>query len=169
MAASEAIKRVVVGIDGSKHAAQALEWTIQFARPLQAEIIAVFAIPPPSFLEYGAGLGAPILPPELDPEWRNEIKREFELDWCRPLHDSGLTYRTVMEDGRPASVIAAVADREEAGLVVVGRRGHGTVAELLLGSVSHELSQHCKRPVVLISQFASAEKQEPALVTAAKS
>ena len=169
MAGTQAIKRVVVGIDGSEHAAQALAWTIQFARPQDAEVIAVFAIAPPSFLEYGADLGPPMVPPELDPDWRAEMKREFEQEWCKPLHDSGLTYRTVMEDGRPASVIAAVADREDAGLVVVGRRGRGSVAELVLGSVSHELSQHCKRPVVLISEFASVEKKEPALSAAAKS
>jgi len=166
MAASQAIKRVVVGIDGSEHAAQALDWTIGFARPLKAEIIAVFAIPPPSYLEYGAGLGLPIVPPELDPEWRSEMRREFEQDWCRSLRDSGVPYRTVIEDGRPASVIAAVADREEAGLVVIGRRGRGGVAELLLGSVSHELTQHCKHPTVVISRFTSAEKKEPALATA---
>jgi nucleotide-binding universal stress UspA family protein len=51
-------------------------------------------------------------------------------------------YRTIFEDGRAASVIDAVAEREGADLVVVGRRGLGGVAELLLGSVSHELSHH---------------------------
>jgi nucleotide-binding universal stress UspA family protein len=56
-----------------------------------------------------------------------------------------------MEDGRPAPVIAAVADRENADIVVVGRRGRGGVAELVLGSVSHELVLSSRRPVLLIS------------------
>jgi nucleotide-binding universal stress UspA family protein len=56
-----------------------------------------------------------------------------------------------MEDGRAASVIADVADRENADMVVVGRRGRGGVAELLLGSTSHELVLHSRRPVLVVS------------------
>jgi nucleotide-binding universal stress UspA family protein len=107
-----------------------------------------------------------VIPPELDPEWRAEIQREFEQDWCKPLRDSGLPYRTVIEDGRAASVIASVADREEADLVVVGRRGRGSVSELVLGSVSHELAQHCKHPLVVISQFTPKARKEPAIAAA---
>jgi nucleotide-binding universal stress UspA family protein len=144
-------KRIVAGVDGSEHSAEALRWVIALAQRLNAEIVAVFAIPPPSYLEYGAGDASPMTPPELDPEWRAEMTRKFEQEWCAPLRESGLTYRTIIEDGRAASVIAAVAEREDADLVVVGRRGRGGIAELLLGSVSQELSHHFKRPVVLIS------------------
>ncbi|HLH69672.1 MAG TPA: universal stress protein, partial [Candidatus Dormibacteraeota bacterium] len=69
---------------------------------------------------------------------------------CRPLEEAGVPYRTVERDGRPATVIREVADEEEADLVVVGRRGRGRVVELLLGSVSHELSHTCQRPLLLI-------------------
>jgi nucleotide-binding universal stress UspA family protein len=48
-------------------------------------------------------------------------------------------------------VINDVADRENADIVVVGRRGRGGVAELLLGSASHELVLHSKHPVLVIS------------------
>jgi nucleotide-binding universal stress UspA family protein len=92
----------------------------------------------------------------------------LETDACKSLRDSGLPYRTIVEDGRAASVIAAVADRENADLVVVGRRGRGGLAELLLGSVSHELSHHCKRPVVLISSSGGTAPKEPASRTTAQ-
>lgn len=153
-------KRIVIGVDGSEHAAAALDWAISMAKQLQAEVVAVFAIPPPNFLEYGAGYAVPVTPVELDPEWRSEMEREFKEQWCKALQGSGLRYRTVVEDGRAASVISAVADREEADLVVVGRRGRGGVAEMLLGSVSHELSHHCTRPVVLISNSRSANQRD---------
>jgi nucleotide-binding universal stress UspA family protein len=79
------------------------------------------------------------------------MKREFEEEWCRLLRESGIRYQRLTEDGRPAGVLAALAERLGADLVVVGRRGRGGIAELLLGSVSHALSHQCKRPVLLIS------------------
>lgn len=159
MTGQESIQKIVVGVDGSVQSGQALAWTIRLAQASHAKVTAVLAIPPPSYYEFGAGYGVPVIPAELDPEWRSEMRHEFEHKWCAPLVDSGLTYRLLVEDGRPAAVISRVADEEDADLVVVGRRGRGGVAELLLGSVSHELSHRCKHPVLLVSrQPASASR-----------
>jgi nucleotide-binding universal stress UspA family protein len=150
--AQDSIKKIVVGVDGSVQSGQALAWAIRLAQASRAEIVAVFAIPPPSYYEFGAGYGVPVVPAELDPEWRAEMRLDFEEKWCAPLAGSGLSYRLEVRDGRPAAVIGSVADEEEADLVVVGRRGRGGVAEMVLGSVSHELSHHCKHPVLLVSR-----------------
>ena len=148
--AKTGIRRIVIGIDGSEPAQAALAWTIDLARHLNAGVVAVFAMQPPSGFEFAYGYQF-VTPASLDEKWRGETQREFEEVWCKPLEESGLAYRTLFEDGRAADVIAAVAERFDADLVVVGRRGRGNVAELLLGSVSHELSHRCRRPVVLIS------------------
>jgi nucleotide-binding universal stress UspA family protein len=113
-------------------------------------VVAVFAITPPVYLD--SGFVAPIAPPQFDPDWRVAIKKEFDGAWTKSLRRSGVRYRTVMEDGRPSTVIARVADRVDADIVVVGRRGRGGVTELVLGSVSHELVLHSKRPVLVISE-----------------
>jgi len=152
MSASHQKKRIVVGVDGSDQATAALNWAIRFARPLEAEIVAVFAVPPPTYI----GFGYDTVPPSLDPEWRVQMRSDMEQMWCRALRESGLPHRLVMEDGRPARVIADVADREDADLVVVGRRGRGGITEMLLGSVSHELTHHCDRPVMVVSRSRSA-------------
>lgn len=140
-------KRIVVGMDGSDQARAALDLAVRLARPMTAEIVVVFAIPPPTYIGYGYEL----VPPQFDVEWRAQVQRELEQVWCRPLVESGLPHRIVTRDGRPAQVIADIADREDADVVVVGRRGRGGMAELLLGSVSHELTHHCDRPVLLVS------------------
>jgi nucleotide-binding universal stress UspA family protein len=150
------IERVVVGVDGSAHAEAALRWAARMAKGMGCEVIAVFGIAPPMYID--VGYMAPIAPPQLDPEWLAEIKKEFEQQWCKPLQDAGVRYRAVMDNGRPASVIAAVADSVDADVIVVGRRGRGGVAELVLGSVSHELVLHAKRPVLLIPSAPSAAK-----------
>lgn len=142
------IGTIVVGADGSAHSEAALQWAARMAKGMGAEVVAVFGIAPPMYID--SGYMAPIPPPQLDPEWRTQIKKEFEEQWCKPLRDAGIRYRTIMEDGRPASVINKVADSVDADVIVVGRRGRGGFAELVLGSVSHELVLHAKRPVLLI-------------------
>ena len=162
--ANKGIRQIVVGIDGSEAARAALAWTIDLARQFNAGVVAVYAMQPPSAFEYAYGYQF-VTPANLDAEWRGETQREFEEEWCKPLDESGLAYRTLFEDGRAADVIASVAERFSADLVVVGRRGRGNVAELLLGSVSHDLSHRCRRPVVLISgPRAPAPPREPVAV-----
>ena len=141
---TSAIKRIVVGVDGSDQGAAGLNCAVRMATGMGSQIVAVYAIDAPAFFPVASTA-------QFNERWRAETKDEFENLWCQPLKVSGLQYRTVMEDGRPASVIAAVADREDADIIVVGRRGRGGVAELLLGSVSHELALHSNRPILLIS------------------
>ncbi len=146
------IGRIVVGVDGSEHSDAAIDWAARMAKGMGSEVVAVFAIAPAVYFD--TGYMAPVPPPQLDPEWRAEMKREFEKQWCKGLRDAGVRYRAIMEDGRPASVIAQVADSVGADVIVVGRRGRGGVAELVLGSVSHELVLHSKRPVLVIESAA---------------
>jgi nucleotide-binding universal stress UspA family protein len=143
---SSGIRRIVVGVDGSQSSAAAVKWALRLANGLGSHVIAVYAVDIPVYLPEPYGL-----PVQFDPEWRAALKDEFENKWCKPLKVAGIRYRTVMEDGRAASVINDVADRENADMVVVGRRGRGEVAELLLGSTSHELVLHSKHPVLVIS------------------
>jgi nucleotide-binding universal stress UspA family protein len=143
---SSGIKKIVVGIDGSDPAAAALAWAIRMAQGMGSEIIAVYAIDMPTYFPQPYGV-----PVQFDESWREQIRGEFENKWCKALKDSGVRYRAVMEDGRAASVVSAVAERENADVIVAGRRGRGGVAELVLGSVSHELVVQSTRPVLLIS------------------
>src|SRR5579859_8149149 len=145
MASNAGIKRIVVGVDGSKHSDAALGWAIRMAKGMGSQVTAVYGVYVPVYFPQPYGT-----PVQFDEQWRKEMKAEFEDKWCRPLKESGLTYRTVMRDGRPASVIAKVAEEDGADVIVVGRRGRGAAAELLLGSVSHELALSSKRPVLLI-------------------
>ncbi len=142
-----AIKRILVGVDGSDPSAAALAWATTMARGMGSEIVAVHAIDYP--IDLSLGFGPPIAALH-DPECRADIERTFEEEWCASLTQSGLSHRVMLEDGRPASVNHGVADSVDADVVVMGRRGRGEVAELLLGSVSHEVALHCRRPVLLI-------------------
>ena len=145
------IRRIVVGVDGSESSTAALKWTARLAKTLGSQVIAVYAVDVPAYYPEPYGL-----PVQFDTEWRAAIESEFVNKWCKPLKAAGVKYRAVIEDGRAASVITDVADRENADIVVVGRRGRSGVAELLLGSSSHELVLHSRRPVLVISAKSAA-------------
>jgi nucleotide-binding universal stress UspA family protein len=138
----------VVGVDGSENANRALLWAIDRARELDAEIVAVYAVARPPYLLTG------IKPPisGFDEEWRTQLKSHFEDQWLRPLRKSGLPYHALMGDGDAAAVIKQAAEEHEADMIVLGRRGLGGFAGLLLGSVSDKVAHHSTRPVVLLSQ-----------------
>jgi nucleotide-binding universal stress UspA family protein len=147
MAASKTgIRRIAIGVDGSESSAAALKWAIRLAKGMGSQVIAIYALDIPVYL-----LEPYDIPIQFDEDWRAAMKSDFENKWCKPLKVAGVRYRTVMEDGRAATVISAVAEREDADVIVVGRRGRGGVAELLLGSASHELVLHSKRPVMVVS------------------
>jgi nucleotide-binding universal stress UspA family protein len=147
MAASKTgIRRIAVGVDGSESSAAAVKWAVRLAKATGAQVIAVYAVDIPVYFPEPEEL-----PFVLDDEWRAGMKSEFEDRWCKPLKVGGVRYRAIMEDGRAATVIAEVAEREKADVIVVGRRGRGGVAELLLGSTSHELVLHSRQPVLVVS------------------
>ncbi len=148
------LRRLVVGVDGSPQASYALAWAIRMARGMGSEVIAVYAINPPAYLDVGYAQMSP--PVQYDAQWRAEIQKEFEGDWTKDLRESGVHFQTVIRDGRAASVISQVAEEANADVVLVGRRGRGGMAELLLGSVSHELVLHSRRPVLVISSAPGA-------------
>jgi nucleotide-binding universal stress UspA family protein len=142
------VRRYVVGVDGSEDAARALELAIRLAHATGAEIVAVHASAGGAHLTHAGLYGR--RPAERGPEpGRVEREHEFVERWCRRLAESGVEHETIAEPGAPGAVIAGVAERLGADLVVVGRGARGTLAELALGSVSRHLIHHCGCPVLL--------------------
>ncbi len=139
-------RTMVVGIDGSEGATAALAWAIEHAPLLDAEVVVVhsmdvsLAMPPPT-------VAAP--PFVIDDQLRAGM-RDALHEWCAPLRTAGVPYRAELYEGSPVGAITRIATETRADLIVVGRRGHGGFAELLLGSVAHSLAHHAAIPVVIV-------------------
>lgn len=159
------IARIIVGVDGSDGSRRAVQWASDLARAIEAEVIAVHAIAPPA-APYWAPEIAVAIEPQLSEDqvqaWRTSLQRQLDREWCAPLRDAGVRFRAAVVDGHPAAVLMRVADDENAGLIVVGRRGHGGFAELVLGSVGHQLTHHAHRPVVVVPPINVSDAQTPA-------
>jgi len=140
------LKKILVGLDGSTGSARALDWAIQLAKALDAEIIAVHV----GELLTPSALGLGLAPIDLPDNWMDELQKQFENEWTAALKVAGVKYRTIFEAGPPAPTLIAIAGDQRPDLIVTGSRGLGGFGELLLGSVSHELVLHAQLPVVVI-------------------
>jgi nucleotide-binding universal stress UspA family protein len=133
--------RIVVGIDGSTCSAEALQWALRIANTTDATIDAVIAWHLPNM--YGVGY----LPGDYDPASDAEKILTEAVDAA-----VGLTrpadMRLIVKQGIPAKVL--LDESEGAQMLVVGSRGHGGFAGLLLGSVSAACAEHARCPVLVV-------------------
>lgn len=138
---------IVVGIDGSEGSGRALEWAAAEARLRAASLTLVQAWYPPAAL-YG-GLGWTGISAEVIGDFRALAEKQLE-DACTN-HAAALdgldVERRLVEDMAAPALLEAAAGAD---LLVVGTRGHGGFAGLLLGSVSQQCAHHAPCPVVIV-------------------
>jgi nucleotide-binding universal stress UspA family protein len=139
--------RIVVGIDGSEPSNRAVDWCARHAASLGAEVIAVHAIDMPILV---TPLPGEIALPQFTEIDRDALRNTATNQWCAPLDAAGVQFRVVLKDATAPAAIMDIAQREDADLVVVGRRGRGGFAELVLGSTSYALIHHLSRPILVI-------------------
>jgi nucleotide-binding universal stress UspA family protein len=136
--------RIVVGVDGSKAGQAALEWAAEEGRLRRAEVEAVhvWTYPPMTYLT-----GLVPAPTFAHDDLAAEAEAVLERA-CDALGESGAGLRRVVAEGAPAPTLIERA--RGADLLVLGSRGHGGFAGLLLGSVSQQCVHHAPCPVVIV-------------------
>lgn len=142
---------VVVGVDGSASARAALRYAAEIAPQLGLPLHALLVWDYPN-LEWGDSWSTYPDPDDRLPRSAEEIVAAEAAavfpDGIPPWVTTG-TRR-----GRAAQALIDVS--REAALLVVGTRGRGGFAELLLGSVSHACASHAHCPVVIVHDDGSA-------------
>ena len=149
---------IVVGVDHSPGAKAALGFALEEARLRRSTLRVVHA------WQFGY-IGAPglegLLPAaggDLE-DFRqgaaaalDETLREVAAD------QDGVAIERRVDQGTPAAVL--IEESRTADLLVVGSRGHGGFAQLLLGSVSQQCAQHASCPVVIVRGNAAANEHK---------
>lgn len=128
---------------------RAVEWCAEYARHIDAEVYAVYALEPAFYGGY-AGLAAMSMPIVLTSDQRDAIAEVVRDQWCAPLAAAKVKFHALVVDGSPSSTLIQVAEQHDAALVAVGRRGRGGFVELIVGSTSHQLTHHLHRPLVIV-------------------
>lgn len=138
------IKRIVVGVDGSESAKVALRRAIEEAEVWGAELTAVVAVP----IGTGAGLLG-WLPAAVDREGvLADVKEGLNVTVDRALDGHTITVRRHALDGNGAALLSEFSTAVD--LVVVGSRGRGGFAGMLLGSTSQTVLHHSACPVMVV-------------------
>jgi nucleotide-binding universal stress UspA family protein len=139
--------RILLATDGSSHAEEALKCARDLALRDGAQVIVVHAFAPvPSYM--GESWGDQAIGRHVA-----EGHRIAELA-AEQLREAGVDLKVEVLEGPPADAILRVADVRQCDLIVMGSRGHGTLASLLLGSVSHRVLAHAQVPVMIVSATA---------------
>ena len=162
------IKTIIVPTDGSDHANRAVSLAGEIAAKFDARVVVLQALLHQSsaghlkeicasmggaedvtkrleeleeaIFDVAAAAYAPVslpVPPDILRDIGNSIAQAARLSF----EEKGVSDVTVQViDGKPADNILAAAKHENADLIVMGRRGLGDVAGLLMGSVSHKVN-----------------------------
>ena len=132
---------IVVGIDGSPPSLDALSWAARQAATTSASLEVVTTWEWPS----SYGWAVPV-PEDFDPERDVRQTLETTVAPVRAAHpDVQITTRVV--SGHPAPVLVDASKGAE--LLVVGSRGHGEFAGMVIGSVSEHCAAHAHCPVLV--------------------
>ena len=141
------IKRIVVPIDLSTCSLDALEYAVQFAKPLGASITILHALEP---VAYGLDFSL-----SHAKEWREQRayleKRLTVLTACVAAH--GIQTDFALKPGLPADSIASYVTGQGYDLMVMGTHGRRGLSHVLVGSIAGAMLRYAPCPVLTVRRL----------------
>jgi nucleotide-binding universal stress UspA family protein len=138
--------RILVAVDGSDHALDAVRVSSRLAAALSAQVMLLTVYQAPS-----DALGEPNYSTALN-EALGAAQRVLDEARRAARATGGPEPQTEWLAGEPAETILSAARAGRYDLVVMGTRGRGPVSAALLGSVSSTVAAHAGRPVLVVSR-----------------
>jgi nucleotide-binding universal stress UspA family protein len=139
--------KILVAYDNSEQSKRALYMAMEFAkadRTIKVDVITVLNTPTP--VNYGYNIV------DFDGIQKGYYARAEEIftevkGICASIENQ---LETHIEEGTPAFTIISFAKERGSDLILIGSRGLGTFSELVLGSVSHNVTQHSLVNVLIV-------------------
>ncbi|ABM80550.1 universal stress protein [Hyperthermus butylicus] len=138
---------ILVGYDGSNASRRAVNRAIEIAKALGSKLVIATVIPPPTVF-----LGELMVPEHIDMSMFEEQARKSLEALVREVREAaGLEHvKHVLLVGDQAEELVRYAEENGCDLIVVGRRGRGSLERLILGSVSSKVISLSHRVDVLV-------------------
>lgn len=142
------IKRILVPVDFSPNSLNALDVSVEFAKPFKAGLTVLFVIEPiyyavPDFVGTPGAMSSLI-------EEQIRTGREQLLALERRYAKRRVKLRTVMRTGTPYQEIVDTAKSSRADLIVMATHGRTGITHLLLGSVAERVVRSAPCPVLTL-------------------
>ena len=142
---------IIVGTDGSPGSLTAVGEAATLGKVTGAHVVVVHAYEAPGL---STGLRFASVPPnvldEANERHRTATEELLTGEWTEPLRTAGVDFEIKVVEGNGPEALLTVAEETGASMIVVGARGHGGFANLLLGSVSSHLVHHAPVPVLVV-------------------
>jgi nucleotide-binding universal stress UspA family protein len=155
-------KTILVPLDSSLLAEQALEHALDLATTEDTTILLVTVLPNP---QQRIGLSDTFAPLWLEEVQKSEANRlkDYLLATAQKLRRRGLKVQTETPTGNPAAAIIRTATKRHADMIVMTTHGRSGFQRLWLGSVATSIVHQSTCPLLLVrSTEQSAQEQEQA-------
>jgi len=137
--------RIVVGVDGSEGSQDALGWALREAELRGAIIELIHAWDYPQANSSGWLMAYPEAYAEIELSAKAELADT--ADWAEATHPAVPLRPTLVQADAARALLDAAHGAE---MLIVGSRGRGGFAGLLLGSVSQQCAHHTPCPLVIV-------------------
>ncbi len=148
LAAAVMFSKILVGVDGSPSAEQAVNCAVDLAKRYGAKLLLVHVVPRQFYAvapsEAGV-LATTVYVKDIEGEGK-----EMLADAVSKLKEKGIACESRLLQGIPADEILKLAQAERVDLIVLGSRGLTEVRGFLLGSVSDKVSHRAKCPTLIV-------------------
>ena len=138
-------KRIVVALDGSALAEQALRHAIAQAEKFEAELILLKVLEPLPDVSFTAPAAR---------RRAEEISAQLAYDYlegvAEGIREQGISVQVAQSEGKPYVEIVRYADEEGADMIVISTRGQSGFSRWLLGSVADRVTRGATVPVLLV-------------------
>lgn len=143
-----AVNTILVPIDFSRVTRRVIDHALKLARPIDARIVMMHAVPP-----------SPIIATDLAPLAGSALLVTADVQKAaerhlrriqRERHANGITLETFCTTGAPVAAIADQARKLGARYIVMGSHGHSAFHDLVAGSTTSGVLKRVRCPVVVV-------------------
>jgi nucleotide-binding universal stress UspA family protein len=138
-------QRILVPLDGSRLAEQALPHATSHAEHYAAKIVLLMVLGPLSELSM-AGRGAVLRAERASAR----LAEEYLEGVAAGLREQGLSVQTETAEGKPYLEIVHYAEENDIDLITMSTRGHSGLSRWLLGSVTDRVVRGATVPLLLV-------------------
>jgi len=139
------MKKILAAVDGSQPSGRAVRMAADLAVHFGAELTLVTVLGP---LWIPPAVGSDVVEQIIQDRLTEANRLLAEAE--KALEEPGLDVKRMVLEGAVAESLDELASAGQFDLVVIGSRGRGTPARVLLGSVSDRLAHICKQPILIV-------------------